>query len=290
MPTIRFEGAAGRQLWENVKHHLGLIRDAPLLRQMPDEERRIAEVRMVAFMVTAAWGYPWVSDQAYGTRVNRFLFLSRLNRLIYNVTYYHDDELVAEIEAGGVANRLHLGPAQGFSAVLPLTKQGYDDYMGNRLAATQLTGPHVVPYEQSIHNTDYIMITGAVHFPSLVTERRLDDPETIRISAFPVVAGLLRQIARFAPVLAIAGDDGESVYVKDDVFRPPPVLLCFISGRGAGEPMLRKAGFVREGEDRTGNRKYVLRTGGAYRRGEKLYLIKRIIFYQNNNCESHNNG
>jgi hypothetical protein len=281
MPTASFPGEAGRKLWENVRSHLHLIADAPRLRMLSGDELRTAELQMITFMVTAAWGYTWISDRAYGSRFNRFAYLRKLNKLIYQVSYAPDD-LVVDITGGGGVNRFSLGPAQGFSAVVPLTREGYDDYMENRLSASELGERHILPYEQSINNSDFLLITGTVHFPSLAQERRLDDAETIRQSAFPVIADLLRHLGRLAPPLAIAGDTGASVYVDGDVFRPPPTILCFISGRGSGEPLLRKAGFVHEGEDKTGNRKYVLRVGGTDWSGRKVNLLKKIIHYQRN--------
>ena len=278
MPTVTFPGESGRKLLDNIKHHLALIDDAPTWRSMSAEERVTAEVRMVAFMVTAAWGYPWVSDPTYGSRLNRFLYLSSINRWIYNVTCYEDEHLIVDVRGDGIERSLNLGPAQGFSAVMPLTQEGYDAYMEKRLSPTQLTEPHIVPQAQSLHNTDYMMITGVVHFPSLVSERRLEG-KTIP-SAYPVIVDLLRQIGRFSPKLTIIG---ETVQVEGDASRPPPTILCFISGQGMGEPLLKKAGFVQEDEDKTGNRKYVLRLGSIHQPDDNdllKTLLKTIIFYQ----------
>src|SRR5438128_12561580 len=99
MPNVRFEGELARELWGRIKDQLGLIEAAATDSNLSGDEFRDAEVRMVTFLVSAAFGYR--------SRLDRFKYLSTLNRDIYRILYANE-EITADIDTGSHMHRISL--------------------------------------------------------------------------------------------------------------------------------------------------------------------------------------
>ena len=279
MGTIVFRGRAAQRLWQNIEAHPHLLPD-PLALESPDsEQRRRAELAAITFMVTAAWGYNRTSDAEYGSRLNRFVYIDRINSDAYRLTRSRADHFV-EIHTRAGTHTIDLGRAIGFSAVLPLTELGYRNYSFNNKAMTELAEGDIVSSPYPKHSVRYALIAGLLDFRALVGY--LDGRRSFPRTARAVIRDLGCQISGFVPPMTLWKERGKA-YAEPDSGRHAPVILCPLSGRGMGGALLRTAGFRPEGTDVRRNRVWVLdleeingRRLGDHR-FKKLFRINRFI-------------
>jgi hypothetical protein len=254
MPLITFKGRAAESLWNHVKDHLDLLAFVHDLESRDQDKRRVAEVAMVAFMVTAAWGYNPVSDARYGSRFGRFLYLSRINRNIYRIAKTVSNVAVQVHRASGVET-FYLGRACGFSAAIPLTATGFEHYCLNSKAMSELDECDIVPSPYEKNSIQFVLISGVVDFRSLPAY--LEGIRLFPRTAHALLAGLAKQIGDFIPEVRLWHDRGV-VYAETRSQHKLPTILCPLSGRGMGKELLETAGFLPEGDDARRNHVWTL--------------------------------
>jgi len=249
MARVRFEGEPGRELWSRVKDYLELIESDPPNIDLEGDERRDAEVRMVTFLVSAAFGQI--------NRMERFWYLSNLNRDIYRILY-SDEDVTAEIDTGTCTRHLYLGLAEGFTAVIPLTAEGFNAYMSNEVSPSELTEYHIVSYPYAMNSIPHVLLTGAVHFPAIFEKDRFAFNRNRLSRAARVINLLLDHIACYVPLIELYKDDKGTMRVASQGAYPLPTLVCYIPHVGMGEQLLDKAGFDFAGFDKRRNLRFVL--------------------------------
>jgi hypothetical protein len=230
MAHLRFSGEAGRQLWNRIKDHLWLVEDVPRLHKMEGEQRREAEVKAVAFLICASFGY--------GCRVERYRYLSEHNRDIYQLLYSDGEEDTADIDTGAGTYRLLLGQVQGFTAVLPLTPDGLEGYRNNDLAISELTKSHLVSWPLAPHSVPFLLLGGVVYFRSIFEADRLAFDSQKPLRATRLINLLLWHIAGFVPRVELYRDGDGVLRVRVQGDHSLPILVCPISALGRGEKML----------------------------------------------------
>lgn len=250
MAHLQFSADTGKDLWQRIKDHVWLIEDAGRLGELQGEELREAELRVVAFLVSAAFGY--------GLRLDRYRYLSQHNRDTYKILYSDGEEDTADIDTGSGVYRLELGRVQGFTAVLPLTAEGFEAYRCNELAASELTHSHLVPSPYAPHSVPYLLLAGVVYFRSIFEVEWLAfESQKIR-RATRLINRLLWQISNYLPEVELYKDADKAIRARTRGDHSLPVLVCPITTLGRGEKMLVNAGFDIEGYDKYGNKKFVL--------------------------------
>ncbi len=249
MGRVIFRGQAATSVWRNIADRLDQLEPARTIHELKWEERRVAEIKLVDLMLGAAFGYP--------RKFVRLLELSDLNADIFRVSLRTRPlTVVLELDTG--AKVLEFGHVQGFTAVMPLTLSGYDDYMQNDKSPTEFTRAHIEGFPYQPETIQRVMITGVVHFPSI---RRMysqsDDTAEWPTSGYDVVYDLFVHVGRFVPPFKVVGGSR----VRQLVVEPPfmlPTILCPISGQWMGENRVVNAGFDLPGLDKDRFRKYVL--------------------------------
>jgi hypothetical protein len=259
MPTIQFTGVAAERLTANLGGRIALLKEAveSLRRNGPDDP--LAKAWMVECLVCAAWGVNDGPYKPYGGRIQRFEQLSRYNEHIYCLTRSDRPVVLSIRRSDGRWEDIDFGDVTGFSAVLPLTVDGFRHYFFRTKAATELVEEDIVPGGYRPHSVDFVMLAAAVDVPTLRRYLR-------GVSEFPakspshggtihrLFADMARQLGRFLPFVKLTMD--EKGLVRAESGRPTgrlPTLVCPLSGRGMGEPNLEKAGFEYEGRDKRGN-------------------------------------
>lgn len=262
MPIVRFSGAAAERFWAHVKDHTCLLRQAVAGLDANGEDDPIAVARMVSFLVTATWGYSTISDAEYGSRTKRFEYLAGLNRDIYQLSRSRDrTTAIVELE-GRSTEVLDLGCFDGFSAMLPLTPGGYQAYMIGGIPPSRLGNDdperrQIVEDGYVPHSVEHVLISGLVHFPAL--SHYLRGKRVFPRCSRALMRTALRQAGRFLPRVETLVDREGTRFARrldrSGSSRAPVLILCPISGRGMGAPLLRTAGFKAvRGVDQRGNR------------------------------------
>ena len=279
MATIVFEGRAAERLWRNIQDHPDLLPDPVALMGRDLVRRRRAELAAVAFMVTAAWGYSRIHDLRYGSRINRFVHLDEINRDVYRLTRSRGDNCV-ELRLRSGPRTIDLGPAIGFSSVLPLNPSGFLNYQLNAKAMSQLDRGDLVPSPYEPHSVRFALIAGLLDFRALVGYHA--GLRSFPRTAHAVLSDLGSQIGRFLPRVSLSRGRGR-VYATPHDGRHLPVILAPLSGRGMGGALLRTAGFRPEAKDARNNRVWVVDLAEINGRRvsdprfKKLFKINRFI-------------
>lgn len=134
MPTIKFAGLVAERLRANLEGRLPLLERAVEGLRTKGVDDPTAKAWMVECLVCAAWGANDGPYEQYGGRIKRFEALSGHNGHIYSLT--HSERPVVLDDEGW--KRIEMGTVTGFSAVLPLTHDGFRNYLFRAKAATEL--------------------------------------------------------------------------------------------------------------------------------------------------------
>lgn len=224
--------------------------------------RQEAIVRLIEFLVLTTFGY--------GRRYERFKYLVGVNPDIYRLSFGRS-ALVVNLD-----NRtlIPLGHVNGFSGILPLTPAGFERYLTNQRAASELTAPDdIVPAPYQPRTIDHLLIAGVVFLPSaprMINAQRIgaafsyDDDH--RYHLFANEGGelfrecFLPHLWQLMTPVAAAVHPGGPHAILGPEDRLWPKIACPISGLGMGEPYLVRAGFEQPRllpEDIRGNKKYL---------------------------------
>lgn len=249
---IEFYGDAAKILWSNIRDHLELVELANAQIGSHDETiRRQGVASMVAFMITAAWGYQSRFKQnadgsvLYDSLEGRLAYLLNLNPAIYRLSKSNRPvELLIFLDDHTPLPPIELGYYDGFSAVLPLTKAGYLAYSLGGVPISELMGDHIVRYPHKPRCVEYLAITGLVDCKALPEYLNPENPK----NRFPrrarrLLDELAGQIRYFVSAMDVYKDQHGMIYCERVDGYERPLLFSPLSGKGMGEDMLETAGF-----------------------------------------------
>lgn len=226
MAYMRFEGEAARRLWRNIKDDLDLLENALVLKHLSGPERAQAELQLITFLANAGFGEADVLAHRHTCR--RELLDS-------------NEPLTVEIVRGDESKRLELGCAIGYSAIIPLTENGYREYMTNQVSAFQFTERHIIRPEQVPAAPCYIYGEGVFHFQSLA------DPEQFPAHVYEshvqpkdrIYNHLFRHVKHFLPRLLLSDDEP-----RLQTESPGQMPIFVFADNGVMARSLMKFGFV----------------------------------------------
>lgn len=249
---IEFHGEAAKILWSNIRGHLDLLESAKALMVSGNEGLRHRGIAfMVAFMISAAWGYQGRFKQCidgsvlYDSLEGRLAYLLSLNPAIYRLSKSKRPvELHIFLDDHASLPPVELGHHDGFSAVLPLTKEGYLAYYMAGIPISELMDEHIVRHPHEPRSVEYLAITGMVDCKALPEYLNPENPK----NQFPrrarrLLDELAGQIRHFASAIDVYKDQYGKIYCESVDGHERPLLFSPLSGRGMGEDILETAGF-----------------------------------------------
>lgn len=268
---------AGRLVWERIRDRLGLLDTIQAFDCDDPDERHEARARVVAFMLSAAFAYMHDLDKkSFEDRVRHYKSRLDHNKDFYVFSTTQESDL--EVETG--SGTFSLEKIRGFATIYPLTQLGFDDYINNKLNTYELDKCHLVQGPFPEHGVRYLLLGGAVNFPSIGGVQSVRDLQ-VNLKTWEGAADLLEvilvQIHRYLPGYA-------STYNTKGEYRPqfdnPEesfVVICPLSGEGTTHRMLEKAGFIRRGRDKRGDQRYMFCSGDLYHKKTTVIRRERML-------------
>jgi hypothetical protein len=292
MPTVQFLANKGQTLWNRVGSKLPKLHEWLLPDGQPKEANYLD---WIDFMLDSAWGkdpsFTGASpDSRFTTRLERIQHRYKHNHRIYLISTGSEDTHI-ELEVNKTRLKFSMGKVRGFTAVMPLNREGTIRYFRRERAFGDLDKTDLLAHDDYTQPATFVLINTVLHFPSIIyLESFLGDIEPIEsldfamipVSSTPreyggtgVILDLFRHIASFLPQIDLITDDPPQIRpLSDGTF---PCIFSPISGNGMGEPELKAAGFWEEGTDLKSNTLFTFNMADINKEQVPLTRRKRML-------------
>jgi hypothetical protein len=207
-PTVvTIMGAEGPQFWGRVKGHLHLLKYASRLSSLPQAQRRRAELDLITLLANVAFEEGFPQALGYASRREYFGKLDSFNPDALRLVLAPNPVLLV-IEHDGKTERLDLGQAIGYSAVIPLKEDFYQLYWEGKWAPGRIQKGYIVPREEVPAAPCRVFIEGDFFLPLLRYAQR-DFRHCMSVENDPGPQGFFHSyfehVAHFMPDLRVVG-------------------------------------------------------------------------------------
>ena len=246
MTILLLQGEFGEAFWERVKDRLDLLRHASTVKRMTGRDRANATIELTAWLARAGFGDDEVLANGFRSRFDYFEKLQRANPNSLRL-FLSDREILARVRGNRASEFIRVGHAAGYSAVVPLTRVGFEGYLTNRISEFAMRD-HLIGEDAPDTDQTYIHIEGLFHLPSIVRpEARAGRLEVIGEELQPrgLMQQLVKHVADHAPRLRVLRDS-KSGEARIETKRGGllPFLTAETNGQD-GERLVSHAGFQR---------------------------------------------
>ncbi len=225
------------------------------------EELTFAKIQIAAFLEELAFG---IADSMFDNYnecfIDYYKKMQILNSAFIRVLLDRDDvDLLIRRRSRKVrfTNLLNLAAVRGLTTVVPLTEKGYHDYMNNIVSEHAFIREHVAPCFMPYGDRCYVYIEGLFYLLGGGSFETNDSDafsiEGVERRKSDIVIQLFQHIASVTPRL-FRNDFDEISTVRTCRL---PIFICNTYTK-FGEILVRKAGFVRRGEDKDKHPRYEL--------------------------------
>ena len=194
MTILVFPGDFGEFFWERIKDGLDLLRAGPRIRELTGADRERATVELIAWLARAGFGDDEVEANGFESRLAYFEDLQRRNPNVLRLLP-SDGEIVIRIAGRRTSRMIRVGFAAGYTAVMPITREGFVNYLTNRTSQFRL-GAHVLPADAADESRTHYHIEGLFHLPTMGRQAE-SRGRGGSLGVVPSSAGLFHQLASY---------------------------------------------------------------------------------------------
>lgn len=239
MSVIRLHGVVAKKAWYRTAQERELLgRDALKLGDFHLKKRKKTELRLITLLANLEFGDDDVKTHRGTSRLEYFRHLQKINPKILRMAKSKEN-LRVEFVLGHRVRYFELGKAVGYSAIIPLTRTGYEQYLANKVAAFNLDHTHIVNESDFSTCSSYVFVEGMFHIgfhPPADFENQI---ERIGVQDSRMIFNtFFRHLARFISQPRFVSSETELIS------EPPNCLPTIIfSDNGTVAASLEKRGF-----------------------------------------------
>lgn len=236
-------------VWKNIENDLWRMPDADELYSVNWDAWQHNEEcwRLVANVLTVMRNAAFGRHPVYDTDPNPIFRRIQVNPDCYALTIRQNKRHLLDLSRSTTTKRIvDFGPIIGFSAVNPLTPEGYESYLKSEYPLTSVPLEHIVSWPYRRNTVRHLFITGAVFLPEIDLPGEMEIHGRVSFNGKQVLLELGRQIAGFIPELQICLDGAiPFAAVATKGADKLPLIVCPLSGRFKGEQFICDLGFTK---------------------------------------------